>query len=116
MMVMSRSLLVLARPTRCSTVTPGKFATFWRRPVRRLNRVDFPEFGGPMMATTWERVDLESLGGAVATAQLPQLWQSLMASGPSHLFSLAGAKSNAMPFRVAELLPIHPRDRRAVLH
>ena len=38
-------------PVRCSTVTPGKLATFWRMPVRRLKRVDFPEFGGPTIAT-----------------------------------------------------------------
>ena len=37
---------------RCSTVTPGKFATFCRNPVRRLNSVDLPELGGPTIATT----------------------------------------------------------------
>jgi len=39
------------RPRRCSTVTPGKLATFWWRPVRRLKRVDLPEFGGPISTT-----------------------------------------------------------------
>ena len=29
----------------------GKLATFWRRPVRRLNRVVLPELGGPITAT-----------------------------------------------------------------
>ena len=42
----------LTFPVRCSTVTPGKLATFWRRPVSRLKRVDLPELGGPMIATT----------------------------------------------------------------
>src|ERR1035438_4518077 len=34
-----------AIPVCCSTVTPGKLATFWRSPVRRLNRVVLPELG-----------------------------------------------------------------------
>jgi hypothetical protein len=32
-----------------------------------------------MIATTCERAALPILGGGAATAQLPQLWQSLMA-------------------------------------
>ena len=30
---------------------PGVIGDFWRRPVRRLKRVDLPEFGGPTSAT-----------------------------------------------------------------
>src|SRR5580704_9179324 len=116
MRTISRSLVVRARPMRCSTVTPGKFATFWRSPVRRLNKVDFPEFGGPMMATTCERVALASFGGSAATAQLPQLWQSLMASEFSlRLCWKAGVRLGALQFRGEELLPIHRLDRRAAL-
>ncbi len=40
-----------AIPVCCSTVTPGKLATFWRSPVRRLKRVVLPELGGPTSAT-----------------------------------------------------------------
>src|ERR1035437_10402281 len=47
----SRAPASRARPRRSSTVTPGKFATFCRRPVRRLKSVDLPEFGGPTRAT-----------------------------------------------------------------
>ena len=47
----SFSVSKIARPMWCSTVTPGKLATFWRNPVRRLKRVVFPEFGGPTSAT-----------------------------------------------------------------
>src|ERR1700693_3267024 len=115
MRTISRSLVVRARPIRCSTVTPGKFATFWRRPGRRLNKVDFPEFGGPMMATTCERVALESLGGGAATAQFPQLWQSLMASDFSQRLWKVGAKLSAPRFRGEELLRIHRLDSHAVL-
>ena len=52
-------------PMRCSTVTPGKFATFWRRPVSRLNRVDLPELGGPTIATMCRRVGIAGGGGRV---------------------------------------------------
>ena len=62
---------------RCSTVTPGKFATFWRRPVSRLNRVDLPELGGPTIATMCRRVGIAGGGGRVATGQS---WQSLIKS------------------------------------
>src|SRR5712692_7496788 len=61
---------------RCSTVTPGKFATFCRNPVRRLNNVDLPEFGGPTMATTCFFVSA-SAGGGLMVITGP-LWQSLM--------------------------------------
>src|ERR1700722_12446782 len=57
---------------RCSTVTPGKFATFWRSPVSRLNSVDLPELGGPTMATTCCLPEVTG-GGRVATAGP---WQS----------------------------------------
>ena len=69
---------------RCSTVTPGKLATFWRRPVRRLNSVDLPEFGGPMMATTcvrapfaWtRRVRNRASGATVAIAHSVRFLES----------------------------------------
>src|SRR5262245_44328801 len=51
MSLTSSPLRSLAPPMRCSTVTPGKLATFWRKPVRRLKKVDLPQFGGPTMAT-----------------------------------------------------------------
>src|SRR5579871_2590469 len=51
---------------RCSTVTPGKFATFCRKPVSRLNSVDLPEFGGPTIATTCCLPEVSG-GGKVAT-------------------------------------------------
>ena len=38
-------------PVWCSTVTPGKLPTFWRKRVRRLKSVVLPEFGGPTTAT-----------------------------------------------------------------
>src|ERR1700722_17620073 len=66
-----------AMPVCCSTVTPGKFATFWRRPVRRLNRVVLPEFGGPTSAM--ETCEAAVRGGS-ATAVPPQFaqpWHSL---------------------------------------
>src|SRR5580704_4925326 len=100
---------------RCSTVTPGKFATFCRSPVRRLNSVDFPEFGGPMIATTCGRTAGRAGSGAVATAQPPQVWQSLMAQYPGRFFSTAPAESIEQRFHAAAQLQIHPRDRRAVL-
>src|SRR5581483_3420677 len=40
-----------AMPVCCSTVTPGKLASFCRIPVSRLNNVVLPEFGGPTSAT-----------------------------------------------------------------
>jgi hypothetical protein len=52
---------------RCSTVTPGKLATFWRRPVKRLKRVDLPEFGGPISTTVLSCPERgEDLGGTKA--------------------------------------------------
>src|SRR3954452_5572709 len=62
-----------AMPVCCSTVTPGKFATFCRSPVRRLKRVVLPELGGPTRAT-----DRTAAGRVIwATAELPHPWQSL---------------------------------------
>src|SRR5512143_1335627 len=78
----SRPPSTLTLPMRCSTVTPGKFATFWRRPVSRLNRVDLPELGGPTMATMCRRVSIAGGGGRVATEQP---WQSLIKPEPLHL-------------------------------
>src|SRR3569832_733999 len=62
-----------ARPVCCSTVTPGKFATFWRSPVRRLKRVVLPEFGGPMTATV---LTAPAFGNS-RTAADPHPWQLL---------------------------------------
>ena len=61
-----------AIPVCCSTVTPGKFATFWRSPVRRLKSVVLPELGGPTSAT----VRTAAGRGSCATAEPPQPWQS----------------------------------------
>src|SRR5712691_6536958 len=96
----------LTRPERCSTVTPGKLATFCRSPVSRLNRVDFPELGGPMIAITAPGAALVGLG-AVRTAG-PHPWQSLMPVP-------VGAISHGMRFPAAARTPIHPRDTRADL-
>src|SRR6476646_6133881 len=73
----SRPDSTLTLPMRCSTVTPGKFATFWRRPVRRLKSVDLPELGGPTIATMCRRGYMAGGGGRVATEQP---WQSLIKS------------------------------------
>ena len=61
-------------PVCCSTVTPGKFATFCRSPVSLLKSVVLPELGGPITATV-----LMAPAGAVnsTTAAVPQLWQLL---------------------------------------
>src|SRR5438105_9608591 len=97
---------------RCSTVTPGKFATFCRRPVMRLNSVDLPELGGPIIATTCARVVVFfDFGGAVATAHPPQLWQSLMASISCRCHCWPVLGSSAMLSRAATPLPIHPLDK-----
>src|SRR5258708_3933221 len=74
----SRAPWVLARPMRCSTVTPGKLATFWRKPVSLLKSVDFPEFGGPTIATTWGVADWAWNGCRDAAGHSPQSWQALM--------------------------------------
>src|SRR5579884_1126959 len=68
-----------ARPIRCSTVTPGKLATFCRRPVKRLKRVDLPEFGGPTIATTWGFVpDCGPPSSSSVESVVAPVWQSLM--------------------------------------
>src|ERR1039457_1164073 len=69
---------VFARPTWVSTVTPGKLATFCRRPVRRLKSVDLPEFGGPTSATTCGVADCARNGGKAAAGHSAQSWQALM--------------------------------------
>jgi hypothetical protein len=38
------------KPDRLSTVTPGKLATFWFRPVSALKTVDLPLLGLPTNA------------------------------------------------------------------
>src|SRR5262245_26700754 len=90
----------LTRPERCSTVTPGKLATFWWRPVSRLKSVDFPELGGPTTAMT---AGAGPLIGNVAVAVLPHSWQSLM--GTSVVLGRP-------PFRGAARIPSHPPDIR----
>ena len=76
-----------AIPVCCSTVTPGKFATFWRSPVRRLNRVVLPELGGPTSAT----VRTAAGRGISTTAVLPQPWQLLQSlTGSSVLGRVCG--------------------------
>src|SRR6266851_5469519 len=91
---------------RCSTVTPGKLATFWRIPVSRLNSVDLPELGGPIMATTAGAAPFDG-GGSTDTAG-PHPWQSLMFHPHE-----PGATSVAMPSPAVRRIPIRPRDRRA---
>ena len=89
-----RSTMLTARPSGssampvcCSTVTPGKLATFWRSPVSRLKRVVLPELGGPTTAT----VRTAAGRGSSATAALPQPWQSL------HSLSMSSADGLAFP-------------------
>lgn len=85
---------------RCSTVTPGKFATFWRNPVSLLNSVDFPELGGPTMATICRRAGAAAGGGRVA---VDAPWQSSIR--PS-----TNGGSNASLSRALMRLPIRPRE------
>src|ERR1700675_1898657 len=92
---------------RCSTVTPGKFATFWRRPVSRLNSVDLPEFGGPTIATICRRVGIAGGGGRVATEQP---WQSLINSVTLSLEVAFGPSRAAEPLQIRP--PETPSDRR----
>jgi len=42
--------LSFSSPDFLSTVTPGKFPTFWLRPVSKLNNVVFPQLGFPTNA------------------------------------------------------------------
>src|SRR5436190_1273916 len=100
----SRPPSTLTLPVRCSTVTPGKFATFWRRPVSRLNKVDLPELGGPTIATTCRRVGVGGVG-SVATGQA---WQSLMVLGSL----LLKDKSYRRFTPKCDLSSIHPEDAR----
>src|SRR5581483_7396028 len=87
---------------RCSTVTPGKLATFCRRPVNRLNSVDLPEFGGPTMATMMGRSlagrggRMDGLGRRAGRGASP--WQLLMKG--SH-FELHSLKYDEVRFGVA---------------
>ena len=70
-----------AMPVCCSTVTPGKLATFWRRPVSLLNRVVLPQLGGPTRATVLgflvagaggsKTAALQPLQAATVTSDLP---------------------------------------------
>src|ERR1044071_1306372 len=65
MMATSRLSGSAAKPVCCSTVTPGKLATFWRSPVSLLNSVVLPQLGGPTNTTV-----LVFLAGATAMAAL----------------------------------------------
>src|SRR5438309_5674945 len=66
MMATSRLSGRAAMPVCCSTVTPGKLATLWRRPVSLLKRVVLPQLGGPTRATV--RIFFAG-GGRTAAAQ-----------------------------------------------
>src|SRR5579864_1628665 len=85
---------------RCSTVTPGKLATFWRSPVRRLNRVDLPELGGPMIAMT---AAFDAAGGGKTETEDSQSWQSLICDS---------AISVERRFPGARRIPSRPHGKR----
>ena len=100
-----------ATPVCCSTVTPGKFATFWRSPVSRLKRVVFPELGGPIRATA---VGAALPRGISTTAAAPQELQSLH---PATGISLGGRRTPDFqpPGRFAaqrDFRTIHLKDPR----
>src|SRR5215472_8509208 len=99
-----------AKPVCCSTVTPGKFATFWRRPVIRLKRVVLPLFGGPITATRGERAEGLSFSGGVRTGA-PALhpWQSLTRAS---MFYEAALSSGGL-FPGEEPLLTHLPEKRA---
>src|ERR1044071_5933189 len=80
MMLTVRPSGSVAIPVCCSTVTPGKLATFWRSPVRRLNSVVLPEFGGPITATVFTAAEGLENSRAAAGPQLWQFAQSLIVS------------------------------------
>jgi hypothetical protein len=53
-----------ATPVFLSTVTPGKFPTFWLRPVKELNKEDLPLLGFPTNAIfTLLRTSILKFGG-----------------------------------------------------
>src|SRR6185369_15494125 len=97
---------------RCSTVTPGKFATFCRNPVSRLNSVDLPEFGGPTIATICCLPEVSG-GGKVAT-EGP--WQSSMVwLSQNQVYGGFPAQGDLRPVhakhpRVAARRRMRPRD------
>src|SRR5579863_1841231 len=98
---------------RCSTVTPGKFATFCRRPVSRLKRVDLPELGGPTMATMIGR-SLAGAGGAIEglgkrPARGAPEWQLLMRARSGRIPD-RGAHRDVLPYHHAAQLRTHPRE------
>lgn len=51
---------ILEIPVFLSTVTPGKFPTFWFNPVRELNRELFPLLGLPTNAIVYGRCMVQS--------------------------------------------------------
>ena len=104
----SLPLSSLTRPECCSTVTPGKLATFWRSPVSRLKSVDLPELGGPMIAITACAGPLDNAGNTEVAS--PHPWQSLMQHPGRHAISAVTL------FRGATRIPIHPPDRRVGRH
>ena len=99
---------------RCSTVTPGKFATFWRSPVSRLNRVDLPEFGGPTIATISGlsfRIDGDRNGRIrEQTPARTLLWQSLMVI--LEWLSPEAGETAGLPCRREAQLRTHPPEKR----
>src|SRR5579875_980886 len=100
---------------RCSTVTPGKLATFWRRPVRRLNRVDLPELGGPTMATIMGRSPAGAGGAREGLGSKPERgvpgWQLLMKARRNRSPDGGGYRDEWRSHR-ARPLRSHPRERR----
>src|SRR5208283_963784 len=108
--------LSLARPFRCSTVTPGKFATFWRSPVNRLKSVDLPEFGGPTIATVMALsppdagigLGIGMLGLGRRLTEGPSPWQLLILSTlPNRIHT---AKTAWPPCHAGAPLPTRPRE------
>src|SRR5579885_2856123 len=79
---------------------PGIVGDLCRSPVRRLNSVDLPEFGGPTSATVWI---LPATRGVAAISIVAVAQQSLIAP----LLQLPARKSTAL-FPGAALLPSRP--------
>ena len=89
-----------AIPVCCSTVTPGKLATFWRSPVRRLNRVVLPELGGPTSATvrTAAGRGSSSYRGTTAAMAIAAIAHGILGFG-SGLWDLTGLSARTFKRR-----------------
>src|SRR3954447_24107726 len=108
-----RSMIAISRPSArcaipvcCSTVTPGKFATFWWSPVSLLNRVVLPQLGGPTKATVLGLLG-DGSGGRTAALQ------------PLHADTVTSALtvcSTAPQSPSAALFPSHPLEKRGDRH